>query len=152
MGDEARSVGAKAQNSEDREYGLLFAQRVSIKPPLRKTLRYRMRPRSARVIGPGKRRLTALQAGNAVTFAAVIAINSLAGGTKLLGGRNTADVSAAYPTLVTPAGFTFAIWGVIYALLAIFVVFQLLPKHRQDPFNGRVDYLFILSGIFNIAW
>jgi len=87
-----------------------------------------------------------------VAFAAVIVVNSLAGGTTLLGGRNTADVSAAYPTLITPAGFTFSIWGVIYALLAAFIVFQLLPSHRQDRFNRQVGYFFILSSLFNIIW
>jgi len=82
----------------------------------------------------------------------VIVINAIAGSTKLLNGQNTADVSAANPTLITPAGFTFSIWGVIYVLLFVFVVFQLLPPHRQDPFNSQVSYLFILSSIFNISW
>jgi hypothetical protein len=99
-----------------------------------------------------KRGITALQLGNLSAFAAVIVVNSIAGGTKLLGGVNTADVSAAFPTLITPAGFTFSIWGVIYALLAVFVVFQLLPGHRQDPFNDGIGYLFILSSLFNIVW
>jgi hypothetical protein len=97
-------------------------------------------------------KITVLQVGNVVAFAAVIAVNSLAGGTTLLGGRNTADVSAAYPTLITPAGFTFSIWGIIYALLAAFIVFQLLPRHRQDKFNRDVGYFFILSSLFNITW
>jgi hypothetical protein len=96
--------------------------------------------------------LPALQVGNAVAFLAVIVTNAIAGGTKLLNGQNTADVSARYSTLVTPAGFTFLIWGVIYVLLFAFVAFQLLPRHRQDPFNSQVSNLFILSSIFNIAW
>ena len=96
--------------------------------------------------------LPALQVGNAVAFLAVIVINAIAGSTKLLNGQNTAEVSNTYPTLVTPAGFTFSIWGVIYVLLFVFVVFQLLPRHRQDSFNSQVSYLFILSSIFNIAW
>ncbi len=70
----------------------------------------------------------------------------------MLNGQNTADISAAHPTLVTPAGFTFSIWGVIYVLLFVFILFQLLPRHRQDSFNSQVSYLFILSSIFNIAW
>jgi len=90
--------------------------------------------------------------GNAVAFLAVIVVNAIAGSTKLLNGQNTADVSAAYSTLVTPAGFTFSIWGVIYVLLFGFILFQLLPRHRQDSFNSQVGYLFILSSIFNIAW
>jgi benzodiazapine receptor len=97
-------------------------------------------------------RITALQVGNAVAFAAVIVVNSLAGSTNLIGGRNTADVSAAFPTLITPAGFTFSIWGIIYALLAAFIIFQFLPKHRQDRFNTQVSYFFILSSLFNIVW
>jgi benzodiazapine receptor len=99
-----------------------------------------------------KKGITALQVGNVLAFVFVIIINSIAGGTKLLGGLNTADVSAAFPTLITPAGFTFAIWGVIYLLLGIFIVYQLLPGHRGDAFNEKIGYLFILSSLFNIAW
>jgi len=100
----------------------------------------------------GGSRITVLHVGNAVAFGAVILVNALAGSTTLIGGRNTADVSAAFPTLITPAGFTFSIWGVIYALLAAFVIFQFLPRHRQDPFNKQVGYFFILSSLFNIVW
>jgi hypothetical protein len=96
--------------------------------------------------------VSALQMGNVLAFLAVVVVNALAGGTKLLGGQNTADVSAAYPTLITPAGFTFSIWGVIYVLLLAFIVFQLSPRHRRDPFNRQVGLLFILSSVFNIAW
>jgi benzodiazapine receptor len=99
-----------------------------------------------------KKGVTALRVGNVLAFAAVIVINSIAGGTKLLGGVNTADVSAAFPTMITPAGFTFSIWGIIYTLLAVFIVYQLLPGHRQDSFNPKVGYLFILSSVFNIVW
>jgi hypothetical protein len=70
---------------------------------------------------------SALQVGNVVAFVAVLVVNALAGSTKLLNGRNTADVSAAYPTFITPAGFTFSIWGIIYVLLFAFVVFLQLP-------------------------
>jgi hypothetical protein len=45
------------------------------------------------------------------------------------------DVSDKYPTLLTPAGFTFTIWGIIYTLLALFV-HQALPRNRDNPFLG----------------
>jgi hypothetical protein len=93
-----------------------------------------------------------MQVGNVLAFVAVLIVNGLAGGTKVLGGKTTADVSAAYPTSITPAGFTFAIWGIIYVLLLTFIVFQLTPRHRQDSFNNRVGFLFMLSCAFNIAW
>lgn len=89
---------------------------------------------------------------NVVAFLAVVVVNTLAGSTTLLNNRNTADVSALYPSLITPAGFTFAIWGIIYALLFVFAVFQFLPGHRQDAFHIQVGYLFSLSSVFNIMW
>ncbi len=99
-----------------------------------------------------KRSTSFLQVGNGLAYLAMLIVNSIAGSSRLLGGVNTAEVSAAFPTLVTPAGFTFAIWGVIYALLGAFIVFQLLPSHRSDAFVERVGYLFILSCLFNIGW
>ncbi|HVP23848.1 MAG TPA: hypothetical protein VMS77_08055 [Conexivisphaerales archaeon] len=101
---------------------------------------------------PEKQGISFLQVGNVIAYVAMLVINSIAGSTRLLGGVNTADVSAAFPTLITPAGFTFAIWGVIYALLGAFIVFQLLPGHRGDSFVGKVGYLFMLSSLFNIVW
>ena len=74
--------------------------------------------------------VSALQMSNVLAFLAVIVVNALAGGTKLSNGRNAADVSAAYPTLVAPTGFTFATWGIIYVLLLAFIMFQLSPRHR----------------------
>ena len=50
-----------------------------------------------------------LQAINIVAYIVTVAVNGLAGSTTLLGGVTSADVSDKYPTLVTPAGFTFAI-------------------------------------------
>lgn len=94
---------------------------------------------------------TTLQVVNVVAFLAVVIVNGLAT-TTLLNGRTTAEVSGLYPTLITPAGFTFSIWGIIYVLLLVFVVFQLLARHRQDAFHGQIGYLFALSSVFNIVW
>jgi benzodiazapine receptor len=92
------------------------------------------------------------QAINVVAYVVTIAVNGLAGSTTLLGGVTSADVSDSYPTLVTPAGFTFAVWGIIYALLLVFAVYQLLPRNRSKPFLGQVGLLFGLSSAFNICW
>jgi len=92
------------------------------------------------------------QAVNIVAFIVTVAVNGMAGSTTLLGGVTSADVSDMYPTLVTPAGFTFAIWGVIYTLLALFVVYQALPKNRDKPFLGQVGMLFGLSSVCNVCW
>jgi benzodiazapine receptor len=92
------------------------------------------------------------QAVNIVAFIVTVAVNGLAGSTTLLGGVTSADVSDMYPTLVTPAGFTFAIWGVIYTLLALFVVYQAFPKNRDKPFLSQVGVLFGLSSLCNVCW
>jgi translocator protein len=94
---------------------------------------------------------TALQAGNILAFIITLAINGLAS-TSALGGKTTAQISDQYNTLITPAGYVFAIWGIIYALMAIFLVYQALPSQRNSPFQKQISALFILSCLFNIGW
>ncbi len=89
---------------------------------------------------------------NVLAFALTVVVNSLAGSTTLLGGKLTADISDANPTLVTPAGYVFSIWGIIYVLLAIFVVYQALPSQAGKDFHGRIGWLFVLSSLLNIIW
>jgi len=89
---------------------------------------------------------------NAVAFVAVVLVNGLAGSTTLIGGKTTAQVSDANPTLITPAGYVFSIWGVIYVLLGVFVVFQALPSEKGREFRGKVGWLFTISSILNIVW
>jgi len=95
---------------------------------------------------------TALRYGNIAFFVLTVIMNSLAGSTKIIGGRNTADVSNANSTLITPAGYVFAIWGVIYILLGVFVVYQALPSQKGKVYFNKISWLFILSSIVNIAW
>jgi benzodiazapine receptor len=92
------------------------------------------------------------QAVNIVAFIVTITVNVLAGSTRLLNGVTSGEVSDMYPTLVTPAGFTFSIWGVIYVFLLVFAVYQALPKNRDQPFLGQIGLLFALSGLWNISW
>jgi hypothetical protein len=98
------------------------------------------------------KKLSLLNVSNIVAFILVIVVNSLAGSTTLIGGKVTADISNANATLITPAGFTFAIWGVIYVLLGLFVIYQALPRQRMKPFQGRIGWLFVASSVFNILW
>lgn len=92
-----------------------------------------------------------LRLGNIVAYAVTVAVNGLAG-TTLLNGRTTGEVSDLYPTLVTPAGYVFSIWGVIYLLLGAFVVFQALPSQKDKLFQKQIGALFILSSLFNVVW
>lgn len=91
---------------------------------------------------------------NTTAFAAMVIINALAN-LLPIGGNTTGQVSEAYPNLFTPAPFTFAIWGVIYLLMAVFILYQwelfdggkYSAKVRND-----IGPLFAVSCAANIVW
>ncbi|HKP69512.1 MAG TPA: hypothetical protein VJV05_09525, partial [Pyrinomonadaceae bacterium] len=79
----------------------------------------------------------------------VLVFNWLAA-TGRLGGTDTEAISAKYQTLVTPGGYAFSIWSLIYVGLLAFSVYQLLPSNvsRFRP----VRTLYILTCALNCAW
>ncbi len=104
----------------------------------------------------------AIKALVVATYLIMITLNALANGLPL-NGRTTGAVSDAYPNLFAPTGLTFAIWGVIYLLLAAHVLYQLgLFQPAGAVFEGdatarvtlleRVGVLFSLSSLANAAW
>jgi len=93
-----------------------------------------------------------LKWSNIVAFVLTVIVNGLAGSTTFIGGVNTAEISDANPTLITPAGYVFSIWGIIYTLLAVFVVFQALPSQKENEYTKKIGWLFVLSSVLNIAW
>ncbi len=84
-----------------------------------------------------------------------IALNSLSNG-KLVPGKGVGDISDSFSTLFTPAGITFAIWGVIYLWLIAFAVFQgrdLFSSTKTDmPFLQEIGPWFLISCIANSVW
>ena len=86
---------------------------------------------------------------NIFAFIAMVAVN-IAAQTMPLGGLNTAQISALYPTLLTPVGLTFSIWTVIYLLMGWFVVKQLLMTNAIA--TEKTGWLFALTCALNIAW
>jgi len=89
---------------------------------------------------------------NIIAFVLTVIVNGLAGSTTILGGKFAAEISDANPTLITPAGYVFSIWGVIYLLLGVFVVFQALPNQQGQAFQKKIGWLFALSSLLNIVW
>lgn len=89
---------------------------------------------------------------NVVFLVLVLVVNYLANALPIA-GRTPADVSAMFPTLFTPAGYTFAIWGIIYLLLIGFVVYQASFWNKETPaFFQKIGWLFVLSCVANAAW
>ncbi len=97
------------------------------------------------------RRTGTARGGNIVAFAVMIALNAMATSIPL-GGKTPPEISAQYPSLFTPAGFTFSIWAVIYLGLLWFVVYQALPAQRNDLRLARIDALFKFNCLANAAW
>lgn len=89
--------------------------------------------------------------GNIVALTLVIVVNVLANAVPL-GGRTTGEVAARYPSLFTPAGYVFSIWGLIYLLLTLFVVWQALPNQRTSQTLGAARLGFLASCAGNATW
>jgi hypothetical protein len=87
-----------------------------------------------------------------ISFVVMITVNALAN-ILPINGISTGDVSDAYPNLFAPAGITFSIWGLIYLLLAIYVVYQFLPKKKKtEALINKINLYFIISSIANAVW
>ena len=86
---------------------------------------------------------------NVFVLAGVIIVNTLAI-VLPINGMSTGELSALYPNLFTPAGFTFSIWSVIYLLLIGFVITQwtLLSK----SYFIELSLWFALSSLANVSW
>jgi hypothetical protein len=48
------------------------------------------------------------------------------------GGSDSNSIYYLFPTAITPAVYTFAIWAAIFIGLSIFVIYQALPSNRDD--------------------
>ncbi len=89
---------------------------------------------------------------NTFLFLGVLAVNYMANALPI-NGLNTGELSDFIPNLFVPAGVTFSIWGLIYALLAMFILHQFHSlKKRNGRFIGDVGIWFAVSSIANICW
>lgn len=89
--------------------------------------------------------------GNIFVFVLVIVVNAMANGVPL-GGQTTGEISAKYPSLFTPAGYVFSIWGLIYLGLAAFLVWQALPAQRSNQRLADIRIPFLASCACNAIW
>ena len=102
-----------------------------------------------------KRSLIVLSILNIIGFLGTIVVNGLANALPI-NNLTTGELSDKYPNLFVPAALTFSIWGVIYILLAIFVIYQAVlafGKNGQDStFSHKIGVLFFISSIANMGW
>lgn len=89
--------------------------------------------------------------GNIAALVLVLAVNTWSG-VAPINDQSMTEISAKYPSLFTPAGFTFSIWGLIYLALIGFVVYQALPSQRSNSTIARVSPWFQVNCLANAAW
>jgi RNA polymerase sigma factor (sigma-70 family) len=92
-----------------------------------------------------------------VLFLGVIAVNALAN-ILPINGYNTGQISAFYPNVFVPAGFTFSIWGLIYLLLLSYTIgftyYSIKGQQYPKAFAliERINIYFLLTCVFNMSW
>jgi hypothetical protein len=91
-----------------------------------------------------------LKITNLIFLVLTIFINFLANYLPI-NGLSSGEVSAIYQNPFTPAGFTFSIWGVIYTLLIIFIIYQFFGKGKINNDFSTGPY-FIIASIANGGW
>jgi hypothetical protein len=88
---------------------------------------------------------------NVIAIISTIAMNALAN-ILPFNGVNTGEVADTFFSYFTPAGYVFSIWSVIYTLLIIFIAYQARPSQVDAEYLGKIGYLYLINGLFNISW
>ena len=86
---------------------------------------------------------------NVVLFAGMLVMNYLANALPL-NNKTTGELSDSFPNLFVPAGLTFSIWGVIYILLLLYVIFQFKDSNALTV--SKISLAFGISCVLNALW
>lgn len=86
-----------------------------------------------------------------IAYIAMVTVNILSN-TLPINGQTTQEISAKQVVLFTPAGYVFSIWGLIYFLLAIWLIIQFLRRNTKEATSDDIAILFITSCLLNICW
>jgi hypothetical protein len=69
-----------------------------------------------------------------------------------LNGQTTAEISDRFRVYVVPAGYVFAVWGLIYLGQLAFLAHTWRPSRLGDPLLRRIGWLPALIGLLNGVW
>jgi len=86
-----------------------------------------------------------------LTVLITIVINILADALSI-NGLNTGAISDKFKVYFVPAGYVFAIWGIIYIGLIAYAVYQALPAQRENPRLQTIGWWVVLGGLANCTW
>ena len=97
------------------------------------------------------KKISVSQVLNVLMTVAVITINVLANALPI-NGKNTGEISDRFPIFFVPAGYVFAIWGLIYLGLIAFSIYQALPGNRDAAWLKKITPFYLLGNAANIVW
>ena len=86
-----------------------------------------------------------------VVLLATIVINVLADALPI-NGLGTGAISNRFHVYFVPAGYVFAIWGIIYIGLIAYAVYQARPSQKDNPRLQATGWWVVLGGLANSAW
>lgn len=95
-----------------------------------------------------------LQILNLISLIITIAVNYFVNTGEHV-AANMKAISGKYDNLLTPAGYAFSIWGLIYLGLICFAIYQargIFNKNTDNEFVLHIGPWFIIANILNAAW
>ena len=97
------------------------------------------------------RKITKYQLITIVITLLTIVVNGLANALPL-NGQATGEISDRFAIYFVPAGYVFSIWGLIYAGLIAFTIFQALPAQRENHIIKKISPAYWIGSIANALW
>jgi hypothetical protein len=86
-----------------------------------------------------------------VVTLATLAVNILADALPI-NGLNTGKISDTFQVYFIPAGYVFAIWGIIYIGMLAYAIYQALPAQKENPRLQATGWWVVLGGFANSIW
>jgi len=77
---------------------------------------------------------------------------SVPGSPYLIGGMTQADISNMFPSAITPAGFTFAIWSLIYLSWIVAGVYVAFFQKKKENITTKTLITFSAAIALTAAW
>ncbi|MGC8766584.1 MAG: hypothetical protein ACP5QP_02685 [Brevinematia bacterium] len=70
-----------------------------------------------------------------------------------INNKTQKEISDMFFSLITPAPFTFSIWGIIYLLLILFIIYQVVLFIKKESYPiEKTGIWYFITCILNISW
>eukprot|EP00761_Pharyngomonas_kirbyi_P000913 gb/GECH01000914.1/.p1 GENE.gb/GECH01000914.1/~~gb/GECH01000914.1/.p1 ORF type:complete len:349 (+),score=56.62 gb/GECH01000914.1/:1-1047(+) len=98
-----------------------------------------------------KRTVIPLRIANMTGWVVVIIFNIMS--SQHVFRYTNAEIADKYDLIINPAGYAFSIWGLIFALEALFCIYQLFPfTYNNETINRNISIPWLLNCLFTTCW